>query len=92
MRRNVLLLRDYFVYKDMYNPSAKWRRQLLSGIGRPGQDAFLLLALALEARARALGRLRASGEDEDARRIRIRKMLGWPDDPSGVLPALPAPA
>jgi hypothetical protein len=56
MRRVVLWLRDYFVYKDMYNPSPTSRRQLLAS-GREGQDAFLLLTLALEARARALGRL-----------------------------------
>lgn len=56
MRRAVLWVRDYFIYKDMYNPDEGSRAQLL-GHGRPGQDAFLLLALNLEARARALGRL-----------------------------------
>jgi len=52
LRRAALWVRDYFVYKDMYNPSREERRQLLD-MGRPGQDAFLLLARTLEARARA---------------------------------------
>ncbi|KAL3929510.1 MAG: hypothetical protein SGPRY_001931 [Prymnesium sp.] len=78
MRSNVLLVRDYFVYKDMYNPSAQNRRKLLSH-GRQGQDAFLLLALALETRARALGRLDETFETTSARVDRIRKMLGFPD-------------
>jgi hypothetical protein len=56
MRKLVLWVRDYFIYKDMYNPSAPSRRELTSA-GRPGQDAFLLITLALEARARALGKL-----------------------------------
>jgi hypothetical protein len=56
MRKAVLWLRDYFVYKDMFTPDASERARLL-GLGRPGQDAFLLLALNLEARARALGRM-----------------------------------
>ena len=58
LQRNALWVRDYFVYKDMYNPDAANRRRLL-GSGRVGQDAFLLLAKALEARARALGHLKA---------------------------------
>ena len=53
MQRLVLKVRDFFVYKDMYNPNARYRRELLE-TGRPGQDAFLLLAKALEAKARAL--------------------------------------
>ena len=72
MRRMVLWLRDYFVYKDMYNPSAKDRADLLSA-GRPAQDAFLLLALALEARARALGKLT---EPASVWRTRNTKLLG----------------
>ena len=57
VRRAVLWVRDYFIYKDMYNPSASHRAELL-GTGRKNQDAFLLLALALEGRARALGKLK----------------------------------
>mgnify|MGYP006102210393 CR=1 FL=1 len=73
MRRVVLWVRDYFVYKDMFNPSAKDRAELTAA-GRPGQDAFLLTALALEARARALGRL---PEESDAGwRTRNTKLLG----------------
>ena len=60
MRQAVLWLRDYFVYKDMFNPDAAERARLM-GLGRPGQDAFLLLALHLEQRARALGRLPDDG-------------------------------
>ena len=77
MRRVVLWVRDYFVYKDMYNPNPKERADLLSG-GRAGQDAFLLLALALEARARALGRLPASGpaSGPGSWRARNAKLLG----------------
>ena len=41
--------------------------------GRPGQDAFLLLALALEQRARELGRLR---EPETTWRQRNLRLLG----------------
>ena len=58
VQRAVLWVRDYFVYKDMYNPNADDRAELLAS-GRRGQDAFLLLTKALEARARALGRLRS---------------------------------
>ena len=54
MQRLVLKVRDFFVYKDMYNPNGRERRELL-GAGRPGQDAFLLLTKALEAKARVLG-------------------------------------
>ncbi len=72
MRALCLWLRDYFVYKDMYNPSAAERAELL-GKGRPNQDAFLLLALALEARARSLGRLPSAAE---AWKPRSRRMLG----------------
>ena len=76
MRRAVLWLRDYFVYKDMYNPDADHRAQLL-GTGRPQQDAFLLLALALEARARALGRL---PEPPTTWRARNLRLLGAQDE------------
>jgi len=63
MRRAALRVRDYFVYKDMFNPSRDNRAALLSE-GRRGQYAFLLLALALEDRARSLGKLpRARPED-----------------------------
>ena len=72
MRRKVLLIRDYFVYKDMYAPDAAERRALLAA-GRQNQDAFLLLAMALEARARDLGRLPKAVE---AWRPRNRKLLG----------------
>ena len=72
MRARVLLVRDYFVYKDMYSPDADERRELLKA-GRPNQDAFLLLAMALEARARDLGRLPKAVE---AWRPRNRKLLG----------------
>eukprot|EP00966_Prymnesium_polylepis_P141305 3263475-Prymnesium_polylepis.1 len=54
MQRLVLRVRDYFVYKDMYNPDRRDRRALLQA-GRSGHDAFLLLAKALEAKARAIG-------------------------------------
>ena len=37
MRARVLLVRDYFVYKDMYSPDADERRELLGG--PPDQDA-----------------------------------------------------
>ena len=63
MQRAVLWVRDYFVYKDVYNPDAANRRRLLAS-GRPGQDAFLLLVKALEARARGLGRLHGAPADE----------------------------
>eukprot|EP00965_Chrysotila_dentata_P059660 1979150-Pleurochrysis_carterae.AAC.2 len=56
MRKVVMHVRDYFVYKDMYNPSKQNREELLSR-GRPNQDGFLIIALGLEARARALGRI-----------------------------------
>ena len=73
MRRVVLWVRDYFIYKDMYNPNAKERAEL-TGAGRPGQDAFLLTALALEARARELGRLPPESDAEW--RTRNTKLLG----------------
>ena len=63
MQRAVLWVRDYFVYKDMYNPDAANRCRLLAS-GRPDQDAFLLLTKALEARARGLGRLGGVSADE----------------------------
>ena len=63
MQRAVLWVRDFFVYKDMYNPDAANRRRLLAS-GRPGQDAFLLLVKVLEARARGLGRLHGAPADE----------------------------
>jgi len=63
MQRAVLWVRDYFVYKDMYNPDAANRRRLLAS-GRPGQDAFLLLVKVLETRARGLGRLHGKPADE----------------------------
>ena len=72
MRRVVMWLRDYFVYKDMYNPSTASREKLL-GLGRPQQDAFLILALALEARARSLGHL---VEKESDWRTRNEALLG----------------
>jgi hypothetical protein len=50
MHKATLQVRDFFVYKDMYNPDVADRRQLLQS-GRPGRDAFLLLTAALEARA-----------------------------------------
>ena len=79
-----LLLRDYLIYKDMYNPDSADRKELLQ-IGRQGQDAFLLLSLALEARARGLGKLTT-----DLARARKMKMLGWPTDYKS-LPRLPSP-
>ena len=72
LRRAALWARDYFVYKDMYNPSASSRTELL-GAGRPGQDAFLLITLALEGRARSLGKL----IDAPDWRQRNLKLLGW---------------
>jgi len=72
LRRAALWARDYFVYKDMYNPSAGSRTELLSA-GRPRQDAFLLITLALEGRARALGKL----VDVPDWRQRNLKLLGW---------------
>ena len=75
LQRNALWVRDYFVYKDMYNPSAKYRKELLNA-GRPEQDAFLLLTLALEHRARKLGRLR---EPEKVWRGRNLRLLGAAD-------------
>jgi len=79
MQENVLLVRDYFVYKDVYNPDAEKRAKLLAK-GRPGQDAFLLLALALEARASALGKLpRGAGDDWRARnRVLLLGSSGQP--------------
>ena len=49
-------VRDYFVYKDMYNPDAADRAALLSS-GERGADAFGMIARALERRARRLGKL-----------------------------------
>jgi len=72
LRRAALWVRDYFVYKDMYNPSASRRADLLA-TGRQRQDAFLLLALALEGRARALGKLR----DTPDWRERNLRLLGF---------------
>ena len=72
MRRAVLWLRDYFIYKDMYNPNARERAELTS-TGRVGQDGFLILALALEARARKLGKL---DEKESVWRARNTRLLG----------------
>ena len=79
MRRLVLRLRDYFVYKDMYNPDVRDRKELLS-LGRPRQDAFLLLVLGLEARARQLGKLPA---DRSAWHARAQRMLGTDGGPAG---------
>jgi len=62
LRRVVMHVRDYFIYKDMYNPSKEHRARLLR-LGRPKQDAFLLLALGLEAKARALGKLSERGSE-----------------------------
>ncbi len=70
MRRAVLRVRDYFVYKDMYNPDAQDRRVLLRE-GQQGQDAFLLIALTLEERARRLGKLPADTPTDVARRKRM---------------------
>lgn len=53
MQRAGLRLRDYFVWKDVYNPDAADRRDLLT-MGREGHDAFLLLVAALEVRAKQL--------------------------------------
>ena len=72
LRRAGLWVRDYFIYKDMFNPKADERRGLLA-TGRPKQDAFLLLALALESRARTLGKLR----DAPNWRERNRALLGY---------------
>ena len=72
MRALCMKLRDYFIYKDMYNPEAAHRMQLLA-TGRRGQDGFLLLALALEARARSLGKLPA---DDASWLPRNRRLLG----------------
>lgn len=54
MQRLVGRVRDYFVYKDMYNPNTLDRRRLLS-LGRSDHDAFLMIIKGLEARARAIG-------------------------------------
>ena len=70
MRRAVLRVRDYFVYKDMYNPDAQDRRVLLRE-GQQGQDAFLLIALTLEERARRLGKLPADTPADVTRRKRM---------------------
>jgi len=72
MRRNVLKVRDYFIYKDMYNPDRFERSKLLAA-GRAGQDGFLMLTLALEARARRLGVL---SEPEQLWKARNRALLG----------------
>ena len=66
----VLRVRDYFVYKDMYNPDAQDRSVLLRE-GQPGQDAFLLIALTLEERARRMGKLPADTPADVARRARM---------------------
>ena len=55
MQRHALWVRDFFVYKDMYNPDGPGRRDLLRR-GRSGHDGFLMLAKALETKARALGK------------------------------------
>eukprot|EP00965_Chrysotila_dentata_P092671 3058912-Pleurochrysis_carterae.AAC.1 len=52
MQRNVRAVADFFVYKDMYNPSRKDRHWLLQK-GEP-HDAFYLIAKALERRASQL--------------------------------------
>lgn len=70
LHANTLIVRDYFVYKDMYNPNIHIRRKLLKE-GRAKQDAFLLLTLNLEARARDLGKLPRKGW-----RHRTKKMMG----------------
>lgn len=57
LQRGVLRVRDYFVWKDVYNPDGADRRSLLSA-GRPGHDGFLLLVAALEDRALRLLRKR----------------------------------
>lgn len=54
MQQLILRIRDFFVYKDMYNPNSPDRHSLL-GMGQPGYDAFLLLTKALEVKARATG-------------------------------------
>ena len=59
-------------YKDMFNPNTAERAEMQS-LGRPKQDAFLLLILALEARARALGRI---PEPEAVWRARNMRLLG----------------
>ena len=55
-QRNVLWVRDYFVYKDVWS-SYRYVRKDLMGRGRAGHDAFLMLALGLEARAHQIGAL-----------------------------------
>ncbi|KAL1519387.1 hypothetical protein AB1Y20_022912 [Prymnesium parvum] len=55
-QRNVLWVRDYYVYKDLWSSYRFVRKELMSR-GRAGQDAFLMLALALEGRARTIGTL-----------------------------------
>ena len=74
LHKNTLIARDYFVYKDMYNPNRHIRKKLLEE-GRPHQDAFLLLTLNLEARARALGKLPRRGW-----RNRAKQMLGGAEE------------
>lgn len=72
LQSNALRVRDYFIYKDMYNPTTRRdRRDVLLALGRPRQDAFLLLTLALEARARAIGKLRNGSRDWWTRNRRL---------------------
>jgi len=72
LQRVGIQLRDYFVYKDVYNPDADDRRKLLAS-GRPGRDAFTLLVAALEVRAisraaplRSFDRLKLTLEDAES--------------------------
>ena len=53
MQAAALRVRDYFVYKDMYNPDVEDRKQLLE-TGARGRDAFWLIARSLLVRARAV--------------------------------------
>ena len=57
-QRNILLVRDYFIYKDLWTVRPHIRTELV-GRGAAGQDAFLMLALALEGKARQIGALRS---------------------------------
>jgi hypothetical protein len=83
LQANALLVRDYFIYKDMYpglynTPHAKPQhaRADLLAAGRPGEDAFLLLALALEVRARAIGTLSRGGDWQARNRLLLLGRTG----------------
>jgi len=71
LQRAGLRVRDFFVYKDMYNPNQADRQALLAS-GVPGHDAFVLIIAALESRALKLRWTSASRQpSQDFARLKI---------------------